>query len=148
LVLLEQDLELQFGVPVGEKDKIPRKDLYDWLCKVRLDKHKKRCQLMQENLEDATDKDTATHCYCDHLLAHNIPEAKVQFEELYRAIKKPPMPSLLILDIAFAVDVTGSMAPYSKCVVSTITTLILGNSSILEKLKLAFPEIDFMLRVG
>lgn len=103
---------------------------------------------MQENLVDATDKDTATHCYFDHLLAHNIPEAKVQFEELYRAIKKPPMPSSLILDIAFAVDVTGSMAPYSKCVVSMITTLISGNSSILEKLKLAFPEIDFMLRVG
>ena len=148
MVLLEQDLELQFGVPVGEKDKIPRKDLYDWLCKVRLVKHKKRCQLMQENLVDATDKDTATHCYFDHLLAHNIPEAKVQFEALYRAIKKPPMPSSLILDIAFAVDVTGSMAPYSKCVVSTITSLISGNSSILEKLKLAFPEIEFQLRVG
>lgn len=122
--------------------------MYDWLCKVRLDKHKKRCQLMQENLVDATDKDTATHCYFDRLLAHNIPEAKVQFEELYRAIKKPPMPSSLILDIAFAVDVTGSMAPYSKCVMSTITSLISGNSSILKKLKSAIPEIEFQLRVG
>ena len=86
LVLLESDLESQFGVPVGARDKIPRKDLYDWLCKVRLEKHRERCKLMEENLLDATEKDHATHKYFDHLLAHNITEAKVEFERMYRWI--------------------------------------------------------------
>jgi Mg-chelatase subunit ChlD len=148
LVLLEPELESQFGVPVGEKDKIPRKDLYNWLCSVRLLKHSKRCKLMEENLLKATEKDSATHNYFDHLLAHNITEAKIQFESLYRLVKKSPMPSSLTLDIGFAIDVTGSMAPYSNCVVSTTASLIAGPNSILEKLKSTFPEIEFKLRVG
>ena len=86
LVLLESDLESQFGVPVGDSDKIPRKDWYDWLCKVRLEKHREHCKLMEENLLDATEKDHATHKYFDHLLAHNITEAKVEFERMYRWI--------------------------------------------------------------
>ena len=148
LVLLEPELESQFGVPVGEKDKIPRKDLYNWLCSVRLLKHSKLCKLMEENLLKATEKDSATHNYFDHLLAHNITEAKIQFESLYRLVKKSPMPSSLTLDIGFAIDVTGSMAPYSNCVVSTTASLIAGPNSILEKLKSTFPEIEFKLRVG
>ena len=148
LILLEQDLESQFGVPIGEKDKIPRKDVYEWLCQVRLLKHEKRCKLMEENLVEASEKDTATHRYFDHLLARNITVAKVQFEDLYRSMKKPPMPSSLILDLAFAMDVTGSMAPYSKLLVSTASNLITGNNSLLDKLKLTFPEIEFELRVG
>ena len=141
-------MESQFGVPVGEKDRIPRKDVYAWLCQVRLLKHKKRSKLMEDNLVEASEKDIATHRYFDHLLAHNIPEAKLHFANLYRSMKKPPMPSSLILDLAFAIDVTGSMAPYSNCVVSTASNLISGNNSILEKLKFTFPEIDFELRVG
>ena len=148
LVLLESELESQFGVPVGSRDKIPRKDVYDWLCKVRLQKHKERCKLTEKNLVDATEKDSATHCYFDHLLANNITEAKIHFENLYLSMKKPSMPSSLVLDLAFAIDVTGSMAPYSNCVVSTTASLISGKNSILEKLKSTFPDIEFQLRVG
>ena len=147
-MLLESDLESEFGVPKGEKDKVPKKDLYDWLCGVRMQKHKKQCKLMEENLSEATEKDNATHKYFDHLLACNTVDATKEFEDLYHLMKKPPLPSSLILDLAFAIDVTGSMAPYSRCIASTIESLISGQNSILEKLKSTFPEIEFKLRVG
>ena len=57
MVLLESDLETDFGVPVGEKDKVAKKDLYDWLCDVRMQKHKKQCKVMEENLAEATKRD-------------------------------------------------------------------------------------------
>ena len=148
MILLEPDLESEFGVSVGTKDKIPKKDLHDWLCSVRLLKHKQKCQIMEQNLAKAIEKDSATHSYFDHLIARNVAEAKIHFEKFYRLVKKSPMPSSLTLDLAFAIDITGSMAPYSKCLVSTLANLLSGNSSILEKLKSTFPEIEFHLRLG
>ena len=148
MILLEPDLESEFGVSVGTKDKIPKKDLHDWLCSVRLLKHKQKCQIMEQNLAKAIEKDSATHSYFDHLIARNVTEAKIHFEKLYSLVKKSPMPSSLTLDLAFAIDITGSMAPYSKCLVSTLANLVSGNSSILEKLKSTFPEIEFHLRLG
>ncbi|KAL7554369.1 hypothetical protein ACHAWF_017810 [Thalassiosira exigua] len=148
MVLLESDLESGFGVPPGEKDKVPKNSLYDWLCDVRKRKHQKQCKLMQENLADATEKDNATHKYFDHLLDHNADKATKEFEGLYKLMKKSPMPSTLLLDIAFAIDVTGSMMAYSKCTAATIEGLIASQNSIVEKLKVTFPEISFKLRVG
>ena len=148
MVLLESDLESQFRVPAGEKDKIPKQDVYDWLCDVRLQKQKKQSKVMEDNLLNAMEKDTATHKYFDRLLACDAVEARKEFENLYHLMKKPPMPSSLVLDLAFAIDCTGSMAPYSKCITSTCESLISGQSSILEKLKSTFPEIGFKLRVA
>ncbi len=141
-------MESDFGINVGSKDKIPRKDLYDWLCNMRLLKHSQKCKIMEENLSKATEKDSATHDYFGHLIAGNVTEAKIHFEKFYQLVKKSPMPSSLTLDLAFAIDVTGSMAPYSKCIVSTVASLISGQGSILEKLASTFPEIEFKLRVG
>jgi hypothetical protein len=118
------------------------------LCDLRLLKHRKRCVLMEENLKEATLKDCATHKYFDSLLAGNITDAVSDFEDLYRSMKKAPMPSSLIIDLAFAIDLTGSMAPYFSSVLSTIGSLIAGPNSILEKLKSTLPEIEFKLRVG
>ena len=84
MVLLESDLQSQFGINIGDKDKIPKKDLYDWLCNVRLQEHRKRCLLMEENLKEATRKDCATHRYFDSLLAGNITAARSKFEDVYQ----------------------------------------------------------------
>ena len=148
MVLLESDLESQFGVSIGEKDKIAKQDVYDWLCRVRLVKHKKQMKLIEDSMLNATEKDAATHKYFDHLLASASSEARASFENLYHLMKKPPMPSSLILDLAIAVDVTGSMAPYSDSINSTCESLISGQSSIIEKLKTNFPDIDFKIRVA
>ena len=148
MILLESDLQSQFGVDKGDKDKIPQKDLYEWLCHLRRLKHKKRCAQMEENLKEATLKDSATHRYFDALLAGNIAAAKSEFEDLYRSMKKARMPTLLSIELAFAIDLTGSMAPYSSAIISTIGSLIAGPNSILEKLTATLPEIKFHLRVG
>ena len=148
MVLLEADLQTQYGVDIGDKDKIPQKDVYEWLCNLRLLKQRKRCVLMEKNLKEATLKDCATHRYFDSLLAGNIADAESEFEELYRLMKKAPMPTSLIIDLAFAIDITGSMAPYFSSMTSTIGNLVAGQNSILEKLKSTFPEILFKLRVG
>ena len=148
LILLETDLQSQFGVNLGDKEKIPQRDLYAWLCMLRLMKHRKRCVEMEEDLKEATLKDCATHSYFDSLLASNITDATSKFEDLYRLMKKVPMPSSLLIDLAFAIDLTESMAPYSSSVISTIGSLIAGPNSILEKLKSTLPEIEFRLRVG
>ena len=148
MILLESDLQSQFGVDIGAKDKVPQKELYEWLCDLRRLKHRKRCIQMEENLKEATMKDCATHRYFDYLLAGNITDATSEFEELYRSMKKAPMPTSLMIDLAFAIDVTGSMAPYSLSIISTVESLITGQSSILEKLKSTLPEIEFKLRVG
>lgn len=147
-MLLESDLVDQFGIAPGAKDKVARRDYYDWLSNIRLLKHKKQCHVMGDNLTKATEKDEASHKYFECLLACNTEEAKKEFENLYWLMKKAPMPSSMVLDIAFAIDITGSMTPYSNCVVSTIESLVMGQNSILELLKGSFPEIEFKVRVG
>jgi hypothetical protein len=52
------------------------------------------------------------------------------------------------LDLAFAIDVTGSIAPYGNAIASTIQSLLAGPSSILAKLHARFPETKFKLRVA
>ena len=148
MILLEPDLESQFGIPVGERNKIPKTDIYKWLCDIRALKHDKQNKLVEGNLSTATEKDTATHKYFDNLLASKTVEARKQFEDLYHLMKKPPMPSSLGLDLAFAIDTTGSMCQYSDCIMSTCESLISGQTSILEKLKSTYPDIQFNLRVA
>jgi hypothetical protein len=78
--------------------------------------------------------DSATHKYFDSLLACDNTQALADFQSLYQTIKKPPYPELLNLDLAFAVDVTGSMMPFTKCISTTIQALVDGQNSIVEKL--------------
>ena len=58
------------------------------------------------------------------------------------------MPSTVDLDIAFAIDMTGSMLPYISAAVDTTKSLICGNTSILTKVTKKFPEIDFNLQTA
>mmetsp|Transcript_644 Transcript_644/g.1286 ORF Transcript_644/g.1286 Transcript_644/m.1286 type:complete len:578 (-) Transcript_644:236-1969(-) len=148
MILLDSDLELDFEVSAAEKDKVPKKQWYDWLCNVRSTHHRKQCLLIEKNLEEATEKDMMTHEYFDSLLAHNEAKSKEQFRNLYQSIKKPPAPSSVCIDLALLIDATGSMAPYAQSAVSVVKSLLCGQSTLTSKLSLNFPEIDFELRIG
>lgn len=134
LVLLESELKAEFGVSSRERGKVAKCDWYDWLCAVRNKHHDKQCKIIKTNLVRASEVDSATHKYFDSLLACDNTQALADFQSLYQTIKKPPYPELLNLDLAFAIDVTGSMMPFTKCISSTIQALVDGQNSIVEKL--------------
>jgi hypothetical protein len=148
MILLDTELESDFGVKASAREQLPKGDWYEWLCDVREKHQKEQCVLVEENLKDATEKDSLTHNYFDSLLAGNERKSKEQFKNLYELIKKPPMPSSVIIDLALAMDVTGSMAPYAQSTVATIKSLLSGSNSLTSKLSSNFPEIEFELRVG
>jgi Mg-chelatase subunit ChlD len=146
MVLLESDLEKHFGL--CERDKVARRDRYDWLCSAR-DKYRRQyCLEIETNLTGATEKDRATHKYFDALLAADHRNAHSSFKEIYLSMKKRPMPSTMDLDLAFVIDTTGSMAPFARATAATIKGLLEGSSSIVGKLKSQFPEMQFKLNVA
>jgi Mg-chelatase subunit ChlD len=145
LLLLETDLKEEFGLVLGGTG---RADMYTSLSNARDNRHSLNCKTIQANLVDATARDMNTHRYFDALLAKNGSQAKALFREIYLSMKKRPMPSMIDIDIGFAVDMTGSMGPYSRAARATMTTLINGPTSILSKLAVKFPEIQFKLRVA
>ena len=149
MILLETDLESDFGVSIEERKHVPKNQWYEWLCDVRVKHHQEQCLLIKKNLEEATERDKLTHNYFDSLLAGNALKSKEEFKHLYQLIKKPPVPSKVTIDLALVIDVTGSMAPYSKSVVSTINNLISGQSSLASKLYSSFDEeIEFQVRLA
>ncbi len=148
MILLESELEADFGIKATDKEQLPKGQWYEWLCKIRVEHQKEQCLLIEENLKDATEKDTLTHGYFDSLLAGNKAKSEEQFKNLYQLIKKPPVPSSVHIDLALVIDVTGSMAPYAQSAVSTIQSLLRGPSSLISKLSTNFSEIDFELRIG
>ena len=148
MILLESDLETDFGITIAAKDQLPKGQWYDWLCKVRAKHQKEQSILIEESLQDATEKDGLTHKYFDSLLAGNKVKSMEQFKNLYQLIKKPPVPSSVHVDLALVIDVTGSMAPYAQSTVSTIENLLRGRTSLISKLSTNFPDIEFQLRVG
>ena len=149
LILLDSDLESDFGVSAEERKNVPKKQWYDWLYSVRVKHHNEQCLIVEKNLEEATERDILTHNYFDSLLAYNKTKSREEFKHLYQLIKKSPVPSSVTIDLAFVVDVTGSMAPYSQCAVSTIKSLIGGQTSLTSKLYHNFDrEIDFKLRLA
>jgi len=148
MILLETDLESDFGIKAVEKEQLPKGQWYEWLCNIRVKHQKEQCILIEESLKDATEKDGLTHDYFDSLLAGNKAESKEQFKKLYQLIKKPPVPSSVHIDLALVIDVTGSMSPYAQSTVSTIENLLCGTSSLMSKLSTNFPEIEFQLRLG
>ncbi|CAJ1966718.1 unnamed protein product [Cylindrotheca closterium] len=147
LILHECDLVKTFGMKDGEKDTVPKSDWYQWLCDARdryCDEHSKK---VERNLAAATKKDRNTHDYFDALLAAKQSRAESLFKEIYLAMKRP-LPSTVILDMAFAIDTTGSMHRFSQELPSILVKLLQGQDSIAAKLKVKFPELTFKLRVG
>jgi hypothetical protein len=55
---------------------------------------------------------------------------------------------MVVIDLSFAIDVTGSMSPFSRSIASTSKNLLQGANSSAEKLKKRFPEMTFKIRVG
>lgn len=148
LILLESDLESDFGITIAEKEQLPKGKWYDWLCKVRVKHQKEQSIRTEESLQDANEKDRLTHNYFNSLLAGNKAKSIEQFKNLYQLIKKPPVPSSVHIGLALVIDVTGSMAPYVQSTVSTIENLLRGRTSLISKLSTTFPDIEFQLRVG
>lgn len=148
MVLLESDLEEHFGLPRGEKKNIAKKDRYAWLCKARNEKRKSYCEVIKTNLTGATEKDRATHKYFDALLNANRDNAHNLFKEMYLSMKKRPMPSTIDLDLAFLIDITGSMGPYAHAITTTIKSLVEGEGSVISKLNHKFPDLEMKLRIA
>ena len=148
MILLDSDLEEEFGLPVGTKDYVPKERWYQHLSSARDKRRQDRCRAIEENLVDAMQKDKETHRYFDALLCKNAVEAGKLFKAIYTSFKKGSMPSSIELDFAFLLDVTGSMTPFARAVASTVNNMIIGRSSITAKLKSKYPEIEFHLRVG
>ncbi|CAJ1966717.1 unnamed protein product [Cylindrotheca closterium] len=147
LILLEHDLVETFGVTPGEQKSIAKADWYKWLCDAREKKSELNAKVVDGNLAEATKKDKNTHEYFDALLASNPSAAKSFFKQIYLAMKRP-IPSTVVLNMALAVDVTGSMHKYSRDLPSTLNKLLQGQDSITAKLRVQFPELIFKLRVG
>lgn len=149
MILLDSDLESDFGVSLDEKKRVPKNQWYEWLCNVRVKFHVEQCLLIEKNLEEATDRDKITHAYFDSLVACDQSKSTKQFKHLYQLIKQPPVPSSVSIDLALVIDITGSMAPYSSSVVATIKSLISGDNSLASKLFHNFQEeIDFEVRIA
>ena len=147
LILLDEDLTQDFGIQGGSFENWPRGEIYLRLCDARNKSLESKYQAVEMRLSKSAAKDKATHDYFDTLLASDRVEAKKQFKNLYCDMKKKHTGSMS-LDIAFAIDVTGSMAPYGKAIISTTQSLLNGSNSILVKLKKRFPETKFKLRVA
>ncbi|KAL3941493.1 MAG: hypothetical protein SGBAC_004162 [Bacillariaceae sp.] len=147
LILLEEDLLQTFGISQGEQKGIPRAGRYGWLCDVRARNSELRAKVIDGNLAEATQKDKDTHEYFDALLASNPSTAKSLFKKIYLAMKRP-IPSVVVLNMALAIDVTGSMNKFSRDLPSMLTKLLQGQDSIMAKLGVKFPELIFKLRVG
>ena len=149
IILLDSDLELDFGVSSAtQRDKMPKNQWYDWLCSVRYKYQQTQCLLIEANLAEAKEKDKMTRGYFGSLVTRNESKSKDQFKKLYQSIKKPPVPSSISIDLAVVVDVTGSMAPYAMSAISTVKSLLHGNSALLSKLAGNFPEIEFQLNIS
>ncbi len=148
LILLDSDLETDFDIPQAFKDQTPKKDWYQELSRARDEKYSQRCAEMDSNLARATSRDRNAHDYFDALLCGNRDLASSHFKDIYYSMKNRTMPSSLKIDLGIVIDVTGSMSPYMQAATETINCLLGGSSSIINRLKVSFPEIEFILRVG
>jgi len=148
MILLASDLAEKYDIPENIKDTVANESLYEELCRAREKLRSKHHTKIEENLVDATSKDKATHLYFDSLLQNKRDEATKIFKEIYKNSKKGQMPSSIQLDISLLIDMTGSMAPYTNSIVNTISVVLKGEKSIIEKLKSNFPDIEFTIRLG
>jgi uncharacterized protein YegL len=147
LILLDKDLEDDFGINCGETGNWPRGEFYSRLCEARDTSLQNMYQSTEMSLSKAKQKDDFTHDYFGALLDSNASQAKKLLKELYINMKKKHTGPISI-DLAFAIDVTGSMTPYSNAIVSTIQSLLDGPNSILAKLSTRFPDNKFKLQIA
>lgn len=148
MILLASDLSEKYNLSDDFKDNVTKTQWYEELCKARERLQTKHHSIIQKNLIDATSKDDSTHKYFNSLLREDCDEAAKRFQDIYTNFKKAQMPSSIQLDIGLLIDTTGSMAPYMKSIVKTISVILNGHNSIMKKLKSKFPDIGFSLRVG
>jgi preprotein translocase subunit SecA len=83
LVLLESDLERDFGVPHGELQ-IAHEARYDWLCSIRNKYQSNQATIMEDNLQRASEADRATRKYFGYLVAGDVAQAERSYQELYQ----------------------------------------------------------------
>jgi Mg-chelatase subunit ChlD len=149
MVLLQSDLLDDFGIPIGTVGSIAKSDMYPFLCQARQKQREKYCQTVEQNLSEATSSDRRTHRYFDALLAGESRDSRRLLSDLYTSYKKKQMPQSIDVDLAFAVDVTGSMGPYAAAATDTLKSIIgPGSSSVASKLRATFPEIEFKVRIS
>ena len=148
MILLETDLKEVFDIEPGEKDKIARENRYEWLSSAREEKHRSHCYTVEANLEDATDKDKNTHEYFDALLDGDSRRAQTLFKELYFSMKTQALASNTDIDMAFLIDVTGSMGPYSSAIAATIKTLVDKQGAVMGRPCANYPDTEFKFRVA
>eukprot|EP00977_Amphora_coffeiformis_P020936 scaffold8649_cov185-Amphora_coffeaeformis.AAC.7 len=147
MVIMWEDLKSRFGIRQSA-DSIPKRELYKWLDDVREKQRKKHVATVEKNLADATKADKDTHRYFDALLASRPNEASKRFLDLYKAFKKKQMPSSMDIQIAFVVDATGSMVPFSRSAAATMGSILNGPNSIAQKLCTQFPDIEFEIQIA
>ncbi|VEU39667.1 unnamed protein product [Pseudo-nitzschia multistriata] len=147
LILLDKDLEDKFGIKCGSFGTWPRGQFYDRLCEARNKALESDYLTIEMSLSKAKTKDDATHQYFDALLNSNVCKAKSLLKEIYLSMKKKHTGPMSI-DLAIAIDITGSMAPYAIAIASTIQNLLAGQNPILAKLTSKFPDSKFKLRVA
>lgn len=146
MVLLEKDLEHGFGIACGSAENWSRNERYQKLCDGRKHTHAALCVAMDSDLKEATEKDRATESYFDALCLGDQTLSKAKFEEVYLSMKKRKAPTVMTLELAFAVDNTGSMAPYGVAIESTVSSMLHGSNSLANKLANAFPDTSFKVR--
>ncbi|VEU39668.1 unnamed protein product [Pseudo-nitzschia multistriata] len=147
LILLDKDLEDDFDIKCGLTDNWPRKEYYSKLCSARKKSLEEKYSAVEENLLAAKEQDEATHEYFDALLDSNYQVATGLLKELYLNKKKANV-GLMDLDLAFAIDITGSMAVYGNAVSAIVANLLIGPNSIIAKLESGFSDIKFNIRVA
>jgi len=125
-----------------------KKDWYNCLSNARKKHRDTVCDEIEANIAAATEKDCNTHCYFDALLASDKKAASNIFSDIYTSFKRELVPSSIELDLAFLIDITGSMTPYTHATAATIKNMLFGSGSIVSKLNINFPKIEFYLRVG
>lgn len=148
MILMEEDLEETFSLPIGQKENIKGDDLYRWLCDARNKTRALDFQTMEANLEDASKKDQATHAFFEALISNDTQKAYDLFKEIYLDIKAVPSASSIEIDVSFVVDITGSMGPYMDSLISTVGSLADGRGLIMNNLRKRFPKTKFNFRFG
>ncbi|KAL7561438.1 hypothetical protein ACA910_009294 [Epithemia clementina (nom. ined.)] len=148
LILLEPDLEKNFGIKAGSKDSIAREDRYEWLSCAREKKHESYCHVMDANLENATEKDKKSRELLNVLLKGNEQKGHDLFKELYFTVKTQSLAANTEIDLAFVIDVTGSMGPYTSAIFATVKTLVDKQGAVMGRLQANYPDTEFTFHVA
>eukprot|EP00956_Cyclotella_meneghiniana_P041584 scaffold231470_cov23-Cyclotella_meneghiniana.AAC.1 len=86
LILLETDLESEFGVSPGEMHRVAACDRYEWLCEIRKKYQNSQAEIIESNLQQASQVDKATREYFDFLITGNADGAEKAFRSLYKNV--------------------------------------------------------------